>query len=232
MKQTLILLLLIVYWRTPVAAQSDTPETLQWIETQSSRIDTLLLNAVQGHDQLNIVLRIMDAYLIFDAIALAGVYCPGVREAAQEGRNQCDVLNYRLKKDMNSNITRAVEARLQANRMMQAARQCRGESVAVGFAPIDIIREDAAIVALDLSDGLAAEDFHILSQKIEHAIRLLYDIQHVSATLNNCQSVYDSAQKVINHSEAALGAFNWVEVNRSIAAALQELGTLPNNRCQ
>ncbi|MBL7784085.1 MAG: hypothetical protein JNM22_22805 [Saprospiraceae bacterium] len=235
MKNTLIAICFASMLQQWAFAQSDSAETLQWVENQSGRIDTLLQDALNNPDQLNMVYRLMDAYAIFDAVAMAGVYCPEIREAAQMGRNQTDVLNYRLEKDVNSGVVRAAEARLQAEKMRVAAWNC--EIVAPGrssktFLPSDIIRDDVTHIELILSDGLEVGDMHLLSQKIEQALRMLYDIKNMAFTLQNCTGVAEKAQSAIQHGEAALAARNWTEVTRSVQQALKDAGRITTIPCR
>lgn len=219
-----LLLTLFLSAAAPTEAQSDAPATLLWVEAQAGKIDTLLGGAIRGQEQVTIIRRLLSAYLLFDAVALAAPYCPDVQRAAHEGRHQCDVLNYRLEKDLNSNLLRATLARLEAEKMRLAASRCRtiadtSTTIPTGLSPADIIREDAHIVELDLSDGLASADFHILAQKLEHAMRVLHDMEHLAYTLNDCQQVLDLTQNALRHCEAALAARNWVEIKTAVNAA-------------
>ena len=239
MKTSFLILYICLAAAVRPSAQTDSAETMHWVQKQAERIDTLLRDATRSHDHVNIIFRLMDAYLLFDAVTLAGVYCPDVREAAHKGRNYADVLNFRLEKDMNSNLLRATEARLQAEKMRFFARVClesKPDSPPAApqpaFRPTDIIRQDAGIVVLDLTDGMAAEDFHILSQKLEHAIRVLHDVQHLAATFDQCEGVSASAQKAIVHCEAALVARNWTEVNREVEMALAATRRIHLEPCQ
>jgi hypothetical protein len=81
--------------------QSDSPETLQWVQRQSERIDSMLTDAMRGSEPIEILIRVAECYQIFDAVSMAGVYYTDVRGAAEAGRWQCDVINYRLEKDLN-----------------------------------------------------------------------------------------------------------------------------------
>lgn len=220
---------------TKTAAQSqDGPETLQWVERQATRLDTILNSAVVSQNQTNILFSLMDAYVIFDAVSVAGVYCTAIREAAQEGRNQCDVVNYNMEKDLNSSLKRASKARIAAENMRRAAIQCKGSNqpgTASDFLPKNAIREDAEIVRLDLEDGLASGSIHILSQKLEHAIQILYDIQHLSSTLNDCREVYLASQQLVRDCEQVLVARNWVEVNRTVNTAIERTKLMPTLSC-
>lgn len=235
MKNTFWVLVLCVATSSRSVAQTDSAETMRWVEKQAERIDTLLRDATRSHDQVNIIFRLMDAYLLFDAVALAGVYCPDVREAAQKGRNLSDVLNFRLEKDMNSNLLRATEARLQAEKMRFFAQNCsenKPEKPLPAFRPADVIREDASIVALDLTDGMAAEDFHILSQKLEHAIRVLHDVRHLAATFSQCGVVSTIVDEAIGYCESALAARNWTEVKRAVDKALACTERIASAECR
>lgn len=221
---------------TKTAAQSqDGPETLQWVERQAARLDTILNSAVVSQNQTNILFSLLEAYVIFDAVSIAGVYCAPVREAAQAGRNQCDVVNYYMEKDLNTSLTRASKARIQAENMRRAALQCnsavQSDAPAV-FLPKNVMLEDVEIIRLDLEDGLASGSIHILSQKLEHSIQLLHDIQHLSTTLNDCQEVYLTSQEVVRDCEQVLVARNWVEVKKAVNTALDRVSKIPALICR
>jgi len=210
--------------QVPAFAQADSPEALEWVARQSGRIDSLLNDAMRGSEPIEVLVRLTDCYQVFDAVAMAGLYCTNVRAAAEAGRRQCDVINYRLEKDLNTNLQRAVEARRQATLMKAAARYCQSISVTVGkekaFTPNDLIRHDAYMAELDLLDGLSTNDLHLLSQKLEHAIRLLYDVEHLAFTLSNCDIPMGLAESAVIHCQNALGAPNWLDVHRSVQSAL------------
>ncbi|MCA0238283.1 MAG: hypothetical protein LCH81_18050 [Bacteroidetes bacterium] len=235
MKTNLIVCCLFLLAQARLSAQTDSAETLQWIENQSGKIDTLLQDALNNPDQLNLVFRLMDAYLLFDAVAMAGVYCTDIRESAQMGRNLTDVLNYRLEKDMNSGVVRASEARIQAEKMRVASQACRNAlpaDVVKTLSPADIVREDVRHIELMLNDGLAVGDMHILSQKIEYALRVLQDIKNLANTLPQCSLVAAKAETAILHAEAALAARNWTETTRSVQNALGEIGRVATISCR
>lgn len=235
MKTNLIVFCIFLLAQAPLSAQADSAETLQWIENQSGKIDTLLQDALNNPDQLNLVFRLMDAYLLFDAVAMAGVYCTDIRESAQMGRNLTDVLNYRLEKDINSGVVRASEARIQAEKMRAATQACRNTLPANAvktLSPADIVREDVRHIELMLNDGLAVGDMHILSQKIEYALRVLQDIKNLATTLPQCPLVAAKAETAILHAEAALSARNWTETTRSVQKALGEIGRVATISCR
>jgi hypothetical protein len=229
-------ILIIWMWKTPLAAQTtsftqaDAPQTLQWVARQSGRLDSILHDAMRGNQPLEGLIILTEAYQIFDAIAVAGLYCTDIRSAAEAGRRQCDLINYRLEKDLNSVLQRVVEARRQANFMKESAKTCQSIPVTAAtgqvFTPNELILHDTHIAELDLSDGLASENLHILSQKLEHAIRTLYDLEHLAFTLSGCDIPMQLADSAIRHCQDALSAPNWLEINRSVKAALANLQTI------
>jgi hypothetical protein len=216
--------------RTGVAAQvfsfdqMDSPQTLYWVERQSIRIDSLLNDAMLSSEPFEILLRLTDCYQVFDAVSMAGLYCTNVRAAAEAGRNYCDIINYRLEKDLNSKLQRAVEARRQGVRMKEAAKSCnqpgRSSEVEKAFVPKDLVVHEAHMVELDLLDGLASENMHIMSQKLELAIRTLYELEHLARSLSDCDATLDAAEKAVISCQNALVAPNWTELNRAIKTAL------------
>ncbi len=211
----------------PTAPKADSPQTLQWVQRQSDRIESLLSNAMRSSEPVEIVIQLADCYQIFDVVAMAGLYCTNVRAAAEAGRRQCDVINYRLGQDLNSKLERAVEARKHAARMKAAALACQSEinaqNAETAFTPNDLLRHDAHMAELDLLDGMSTNDLHILSQKVEHAIRLLYDVEHLANSMFNCTVQRDRAEKAIEHCQDALGAPNWHEVHESVQLALSQI---------
>lgn len=210
--------------QVPAFGQADSPQTLEWVVRQSSRLDSLLNDAMRGSEPIEILVRLTDSYQGFDAIAMAGLYCTNVRAAAEAGRRQCDIINYRLEKDLNANLQRAVEARRQSKLMKDAAKSClailTAESEVKVFTPNDLIRHDAYMAELDLLDGMSTNDLHLLSQKLEHAIRLLYDVEHLAYTLSNCDIPMRLAESALQHCQNALAAPNWLDVHRSVQSAL------------
>lgn len=206
----------------------DSRSTLLWAEAQANRIDGFLHNAMREVEAYDIVIRLTDAFQAFDAVAQAEVHCVTVRAAAESGRKHSDVVNYRLGKDLNTTLQRAVDARQQAVRMGQAARACQaenaGEDATTGvFSPNDILRYDALLAEMDLRDGLAVSDRHILSQKLTHAMRLLYDVEHLALSLNNCETPVRLAENAVKHCEDALAASNWAEAQAAVQLALADI---------
>jgi hypothetical protein len=211
----------------PCSAQHDSPASLAWANKQANRIDSILTNAIMGQDHLNILLKLSQVYTLFDAVTISGMYCAPLRAAAQAGRNEADIVNFRLEKDLNTVIIRATLARSFAEKMRMAVGTCApavdGRPEEEVFMPSKVIHDDAEIVMLDLTDGLAVGDAHILSQKLEHAIRVLFDIEHLASTLDSCTGVLASAQRAVTHCEAALAAQNSKQVDTAVQAAIQEV---------
>ncbi len=208
----------------------DSPQTMEWVMIQAGRIDTALANAMRGTEPIEILVKLADCYILFDAVALAGVYCTDVRAAAEAGRRQCDVINYRLEKDLNSKLQRAVNARHEAVKMREAAEIClktaqkaKNSEENHMFAPSAVIQQDARLAQMDLADGLASRDLHIMAQKTEHAIQLLHDIGHLATTLFYCQPTVDHVEKAISQCEQSLASPNWTEVNKHLNQAMQTI---------
>lgn len=211
--------------QTAPSEQADSPQTLEWVERQAWRIDSMISDAMRGSEPVEIFIRLTDCFQVFDAISMAGLYCTDIRAAAEAGRNQCDVINYRLEKDLNSKLQRAVEARKQATLMKEAVNACKQKlpKTTSGFTPNDLLKHDAHMAELDLQDGMATEDLHIMSQKLELAIRALHDVEHLARTLSNCRTPLDLAERAVLDCQAALAAPNWHEVHLFIKAALSNV---------
>jgi len=208
--------------------KSDSRTTLQWAEAQANRVERLLKDAMREVEPYSVVIRLTDAYQAFDAVASADLYCVSARVAAESGRKQCDIINYRLGKDLNTVLQRTVEARQQATKMGQAVRACQAENTNSDnnqkeFSSSDILRYDALLAELDLSDGLASGSMQLLSQKLEHAIRLLHDVEHLASSMSNCQIPLQSAESAVLNSREALAAPNWEEAEKLVLLALANL---------
>jgi hypothetical protein len=221
------------------SAQHDAPQALLWAARQGQRADSLLHDAARGSEPVEIFVRLAECYQIFDAVAIAGFYCTEVRAAAEAGRRQCDVINYMLGKDLNSKVQRVVEARRQAFRMREGALACLQTSRSLAapadepspFTPIDLLRQDAYLADLDLADGLAVEDLHILSQKVEHAIRLLHDAERLARSFDSCQKVLFLCENAITYCETALAAPNWLELREAVQKARLEVQKIQDAPC-
>ncbi|MDO8366929.1 MAG: hypothetical protein Q7T20_09045 [Saprospiraceae bacterium] len=225
------LLGVISIWPAYLIAQPqklDSRTTLQWAEAQAIRVESLLKDAMREVEPYYIVIRLTNAYQAFDAVASADLYCIPARSAAESGRKHTDVINYRLGKDLNSVLQRTVEARQQATKMGQAARACQAENAHLAnteneFSPSDILRYDALLAELDLSDGLASASMQLLSQKLDHAIRLLHDVEHLAGSMSDCQIPLQSAEEAVLNCQQALAAPNWEAAQKLVRLAMANL---------
>jgi len=71
-----------------------------------------------------------------------------------------------------------------------------------------------------LADGLASQNFHILSQKIEHAERIFHDTEVLAVRLSNCETVRDAAREGIQACMDVRSAPNWALLNTHIQKSL------------
>lgn len=222
------------------AQQTDSPETLNWAFAEAHLIDSSLNDAMLSHDQLNLFMRMLDAYFIFDGLVHAGLYCTEGRIAAEAGRSQCDLINYHREKDINSLMVRSLEAVKAANRLKDALMACRkngmqdtrpAESAGV-FTPRDILHADAMIVELDLMDGFSSGSVHILSQKLEHAIQVLHGIERLAASLPRCTGAEEAAQNAAEACSRALQSSNWTELDRWVKTALAAVPVIRAAECR
>lgn len=221
------------------AQQTDSPETLDWAFAEAHFIDSSLNDAIRSHDQVNILMRMLDAYFIFDGLVHAGLYCTEGRVAAEAGRSQCDLINYYREKDINSLMARSLEAIKAAVRIKDAVRACRktatpdtSRSESGVFTPRDILHTDAMIVELDLMDGLSSGSVHIISQKLEHAIQMLHGIERLAASLPRCTEAKEAAQVAAEACSRALQSSNWTELNRWIKTALASVPVIRSAKCR
>ncbi|MCY7329266.1 MAG: hypothetical protein LH618_12005, partial [Saprospiraceae bacterium] len=99
----------------------DNPETLAWVLKTADVLENRLNDAVADADVAGLLIKLMESYEDFEAVALTGLYCHEARTAAELGRNHCNWLtNYAREKDLNSLILRAQDARMQAAKMRMA----------------------------------------------------------------------------------------------------------------
>ncbi len=207
------------------AQQGDSPETLEWVLKLADGLEERLKDAVAAPDVANLLIKLMESFEEFEVVALMGLYCQEVRVAAEQGRNQCNWLtNHSQEKDLNTLIQRAQSARLHAIKMREEANLClktaRLHPPDQTFTFADIIRSNAYAIEHDLSDGLASQNFHILSQKIEHAERIFHDTEVLALRLSNCETVRDAARQGIQACAEVLASPNWAAINTYSQKAL------------
>ena len=100
----------------------DNSETLEWVLKTANLLEKRLNDAVADADVAGLLIKLMESYEDFEAVALIGLYCHEARTAAELGRNHCNWLTtYSRDKDLNSLILRAQDGRVQAARMSTAA---------------------------------------------------------------------------------------------------------------
>ncbi len=203
----------------------DAPETLRWVKKQGQQIEASLHDAVHSNDRAYVLLQMHRAWREFDAVAQAGLYCHAARAAAERGRAACDLLSLDRKKDLSNLIWRATEAREEAFRMQAAAESCAADTAGLvearkRFLPSDLLVRDALLAELDLSDAKASGDFHILAQKVEHALRMLRDAEYLASTLDNCATVQEACLKAMEMCYTALTVNQWEAAVASLRNAL------------
>lgn len=240
MKTLILALYLATTFHFSLTAQTgDSPEILKWAMTEARTIDSVLSHAMRGGDQATLLLRMLDTYFSFDLIVHAGLYCTGARVAAEAGRSQTDLVNYYREKDLNNIFLRATHARESASRLMATAAVCLDQAgvqeqskPAESLKPVDIIRADAQVVELDLMDGLASKNIHILSQKVEHAVRLLHDIERIAGALSGCKTVETAAVEAASACSRALQSANWLDVTDNLNEALRQTAAIKSADCR
>jgi hypothetical protein len=229
----LALLLTVIAGQGRLMAQQDSPATLQWVERQAGRIDTLLEDAIQVNMPGNLTAAMLRAHQLFDAVLLGGVYCLEVRRHAEEGRRQTDVLIQYFADDMLAGVQRANSARLAAEKMRLAADACMKPAVAVGnFGPVDLVREEAGLARMMLEDGLAGQNLHALNQKMEYALRMLQDVDRLSTSLEACGEVQSLARAALAEGQTVRLSSNWAEAERRSQVMLGYVRRLDSARCE
>ena len=207
------------------AQNADSRETLEWVVRQSGRIDTMLSSVVRSQEPVDLLMKLWRTWEHFDAIAVMGLYCDDVRRAAELGRLESDPLSFRETTDLNALMLRATKARDQARRMRLGAEACllvsgQAPTVNNSFLPRDILKADAEIIIMDLNDALAARDLYIVTQKVEHAMRILRDAALLSQTLERCDGVTAAIQEVSEISVLVLFSGDWEESEGHLHRAL------------
>lgn len=213
------------------AHPGDSPETLEWVKRTADKIELSLSSATKSMDWADLLIKLMQSHDEFEAVALAGLYCHEVRKAAELGRSYCNWLhNATLDKDLNTCIIRATEARLQAIRMREAAETClleaRQNPPDTTFILSDLLLANAEIIEHDIADGLASEDFHILSQKLEHAERIFHNTEVLAATMLDCGEVALAAKEGTRACMDALLSKEWANAIRYVQNVATEAGKI------
>jgi hypothetical protein len=227
----MILVVILLPMATASAQEGDSQETMEWVKVTATILEERLTNAINVTDEANLLVKLMESSNDFEAVALLGLYCHEARTAAESGRNYCNWLkSFSRDKDLNSLIIRAQEARRQATRMRDAATVCQQKAMLnppeVTFTLSDIIRSNAETIEHDITDGLASQNFHILSQKIEHALRGFQDTDLLTARLSNCEAVQKAAQEGSQACISALAAPNWTMVTTYLQQASNWAGVI------
>jgi hypothetical protein len=227
---------------TAVVCAQETPqdnkETLDWVQRRAAHIKGQLTDAINMNDQSMLLVRLMEAHREFESVALAGLYCPDVRIAAEQGRNASNWLNnYTRDKDLNACMVRAGEARTQAHKMGEAAEKCAvlcGEGSQKSFCPADLLTVNAELAKHDLDDGLASNDMHILSQKVEHARRIFIECQNMASSMENCGPVWLAATAAEVECSAALSSDTFADAVVYVQSALEQVQRLKDaaKRCK
>lgn len=229
-----LLLLVLYFWiaaGTMTAQNADSRATLEWVVRQSGSIDTMLSAVVRSQEPVDLLMKLWRTWEYFDAIAIMGLYCDDARRAAELGRLESDPLTYQAGSDLNALMLRATKARDQARRMRLGAESCMlvsGQTPVANtsFLPKDILIADADIVLLDLNDALAAKDLYILTQKVEHALRILRDAELLAQTLENCTAVSDAVSETAQICILALFSGNWEESEAHLRRAIESAGRI------
>jgi hypothetical protein len=219
----------------PVSAQRDVDETVRWVEQQALLIDSVLNQTLRGQNAMLVIAAMSQCYVRFDAITAVGLYCAAARAAAEKGKDLCDFVNYQMETDPAALFVRGSLARTEARRLLQGIQSCReinskNKGVAA-YTPMDVIRADLEMVALDLTDGLASDDFHIMAQKTEHAIRLLYEMEHIAISLAHCSALRYLVVDLKVHAKKVIDAASWDVVKIEVTQALEVIGQIRRNNC-
>ncbi|MEZ4948367.1 MAG: hypothetical protein R2784_03095 [Saprospiraceae bacterium] len=213
---------------------SDNIETLLWVQDRVERIQALLNSAVVAGDQIVLMQNMIDAYREFDAITLIGLYCRPAAIKAEQGRERCNLLDESYQTDLLSLNKRSVESIKIASQIFRDVVSCLDQMQPdsnVLFAPNEVIHEDAAIVLLDLSDGLASNDLKIFGQKAEHAIKVLEEIILLGSTLSDCDQVMAKASLARVYLVSSMETEDWMEINKEVEKAEQAIEFLKSSSC-
>jgi hypothetical protein len=215
-------------------AGSDNMETLLWVQDRVERIQGLLNSAVVAGDQIVLMQNMLDAYREFDAITLVGLYCRPAAIKAEQGRERCNLLDETYQTDLLSLNKRSVESIKIASQIFRDVIVCldqmQPDSSAL-FAPNEVIHEDAAIVSLDLTDGLISNDLKIFGQKAEHAIKVLEEIILLASTLDECDQVVARASMARVYVISSMETEDWMEIRKEVQKAEEAVAFLRSSAC-
>lgn len=197
--------------------QVDDLATLNWVKRQSDSIRMVLSPAIKLSDRYEIFGRMARAYDLFQAVALVAPYCSEARKSAIEGMDRTAwIHNFQLSTDQATLAMRAAQSMELAARMRHAADQCI-ETIEPQSAQTCLLQTtlqtDARVARLDLEDGLASKDYHILNQKVEHAMLLLSQMQEIARNCNACDEMKGLISTAKDQTKNILLAANWIEIN-------------------
>lgn len=229
MKKCILIALLSVGARFVAFAQAPAPEpadsraTLEWVQKQAQKIESLLHAAILQKDYPTLLLRLTQAAERFSAVTYAGLYCHEARAAAERGRRRCMIVSDDYSTDMNALIMRAVEARGFAQRMSTAAEVCMVENIALrspeGFALSEIFEQDASLSRQVLDQSLVKRDYRHLTLKLEQAINIMREVQVLAESLDDCAAVAQAAQAAHEACLNAILADNWAQTEAFVSKA-------------
>jgi hypothetical protein len=214
---------------------ADDLATLRWVQRQSDSIQQVLIPAIKLSDRFEVHSRLLRANEMFSAVALVAPYCSQARISAIEGMSKTDwINNLRNATDQGSMIMRTTEALAQARLMYAGASACIEElnpQTKQVCLLQNTLHTDAKFAALDLEDGIASKDFHMLTQKVEHALALIAQMQSITANCAVCDEVKTLIDTSNRQTKEILIAANWLEINQLANQAIQNLKLIAASTC-
>ncbi|MCC6412405.1 MAG: hypothetical protein IT270_12140 [Saprospiraceae bacterium] len=209
---------------------AETPERLRWTIDQAAIIEKSLRAATLS-SEYNLLLRnLTNADKQFALVYNADIQCDEVRPAAERGRKWCNPFDVKAEADMNGLIERATKARLEAIRIHDAAGFCLDAVTPLSEQPdltsAEVFASIDDIVRKDINYGLRSGDDKILTFDLEHAIRLLNDVERMASTIDGCIAYREAAQKAIQSCTAALLSSTWSEIEKHCLTALGHLDVM------
>jgi hypothetical protein len=237
MKNTLFVLFCIFFAHQVVAqTEVDDNATLRWVQRHADSIEATLTQVAKVGDRYDLLVKIAHAYELFDAVVLVSPYCNEARMAALAGKHETNLIqNLTKSTDASTLVLRATEALAQAKRMKAAASGCIEINVPSNQKICLIeatIKNEAHFVELDLQDGLASGNFHLLGQKIDHAQVVMYQMEEVTRSCQQCTEVRWHLIRAQADTERALKAVNWVNVKFNLSEAIIHLQSIQKLECK
>lgn len=190
-------------------------------------------------NQSDLVFNMLDSYVLFDAIALSGLYCNEVRKHAIEGRHQVDVINFHLEKDMNSSILRSTSARNSARGIIESAKECLNENLKAkksefGFVTLnlnDVVDDEIYLINELIDNVLQVNDIHIIAQKMDHILSTVNHLNSFTSQFKKCEFLTDKLNNAVTSINKIILVNDIEKMKMNLKTLKEELNNLKKIKC-